>query len=175
MIEKMSVADQQFVKILKALMNQSRILIMDEPTSMFNVEDADKVLDLVRNISGRGIGVIYISHFLKEVVRIADRITVIRDGAVIHTYDNRAQNVSLDDITRDMVGRPVDMFYQKEPSEIGEVLFEVRDLQLTRESPSISFSVRRGYWAFPAWSAPGARRSCAPSPARMAATGWNCT
>ena len=74
-IEHMSVADQQFVKILKALMNESRVLIMDEPTSMFNVEDAGKVLDLVRHISSEGIAVIYISHFLKEVVQIADRIT----------------------------------------------------------------------------------------------------
>ena len=143
-IEKMSVSDQQFVKILKALMNESRILIMDEPTSMFNVEDAGKVLELVRNITGHGISVIYISHFLKEVVQIADRITVIRDGSVINTYDNTGRDVSLDLITRDMVGRPVDMFYEKDPCEIGDVMFEVRDLKLTRESPAISFKVRRG-------------------------------
>ncbi len=143
-IEHMSVADQQFVKILKALMNRSRILIMDEPTSMFNVEDAGKVLSLVRSISQKGIGIIYISHFLKEVVQIADRITVIRDGASIRTYDNSGHDVSLDDITRDMVGRPVDMFYQKERSPIGEVLFEVKDLRLTADSAPVSFSVRQG-------------------------------
>ncbi len=143
-IEKMSVSDQQFVKILKALMNESKILIMDEPTSMFNVEDAGKVLELVRNITSHGISVIYISHFLKEVVQIADRITVIRDGSVINTYDNSNRDMSLDVITKDMVGRPVDMFYQKEASEIGDVMFEVRDLKLTRDSPSVSFSVRKG-------------------------------
>ena len=143
-IEQMSVSDQQFVKILKALMNESRILILDEPTSMFNVEDAGKVLDLVRSITSHGISVIYISHFLKEVVQIADRITVIRDGNVINTYDNAGRDVSLDDLTRDMVGRPVDMFYQKEASEIGDVMFEVKDLKLTKDSPSVSFSVRRG-------------------------------
>ena len=109
-IEKMSVSDQQFVKILKALMNESKILIMDEPTSMFNVEDAGKVLELVRNITSHGISVIYISHFLKEVVQIADRITVIRDGSVINTYDNSNRDMSLDVITKDMVGRPVDMY-----------------------------------------------------------------
>ena len=143
-IEQMSVSDQQFVKILKALMNESRILIMDEPTSMFNVEDAGKVLDLVRSITSHGISVIYISHFLKEVVQIADRITVIRDGNVINTYDNSGHDVPLDTLTKDMVGRPVDMFYQKDACEIGDVMFEVRDLKLTRNSPSISFSVRRG-------------------------------
>ena len=143
-IEKMSVSDQQFVKILKALMNESKILIMDEPTSMFNVEDADKVLELVRNITGHGISVIYISHFLKEVVQIADRITVIRDGSVISTFDNSNHDTPLDRITSDMVGRPVDVFYQKDASEIGDVMFEVKDLKLSKDSPSVSFQVRRG-------------------------------
>lgn len=113
-IENMSVSDQQFVKILKALSGDPKILIMDEPTSMFNVEDADKVLNIVKNIADKDISIIYISHFLKEVVQIADRITVIRDGAVIRTYSNENKDVSYDDITRDMVGRPVDMFYKKE-------------------------------------------------------------
>ena len=143
-IEKMSVSDQQFVKILKALMNESKILIMDEPTSMFNVEDAGKVLELVRNITSHGISVIYISHFLKEVVQIADRITVIRDGSVISTFDNSGRDTPLDKITSDMVGRPVDVFYQKDASEIGDVMFEVKDLKLTKDSPSVSFSVRKG-------------------------------
>ena len=143
-IENMSVSDQQFVKILKALMNHSRVLILDEPTSMFNVEDAGKVLDLVRTISEQGIAVIYISHFLKEVVQIAHRITVIRDGATIRTYDNENRDVSLDAITSDMVGRPVEMFYQKEACPIGETIFEVKDLRLTKDSPGISFSLKSG-------------------------------
>ena len=68
-IEHMSVSDQQFVKILKALSVQPKVLIMDEPTSMFNVEDAAKVLELTRRITEKGIGIIYISHFLNEVDR----------------------------------------------------------------------------------------------------------
>ena len=143
-IEKMSVSDQQFVKILKALMNESKILIMDEPTSMFNVEDAGKVLELVGNITSHGISVIYISHFLKEVVQIADRITVIRDGSVIRTYDNSNHDTPMDAITKDMVGRPVDVFYQKDSCEIGDVMFEVKNLQLSKNGPSVSFSVRKG-------------------------------
>lgn len=143
-IEHLSVADQQFVKILKAISTNPRILIMDEPTSMFNVEDAGKVLDLARNIAARGISIIYISHFLNEVVQIADRITVIRDGAVVRTYDNAQHDVPLSAITSDMVGRPVDMFYTKEMHEIGDTMFEVRGLRLTKDSPEINFSVRRG-------------------------------
>ena len=143
-IENMSVSDQQFVKIIKALSNEPRILIMDEPTSMFNAEDADKVLNLVRNIAEKGISIIFISHFLKEVVQIADRITVIRDGSVIRTYSNENRNVSFNDLTRDMVGRPVEMFYKKEPHSIGETMFEVKNLKIKRNSPSLDFHIRKG-------------------------------
>ena len=144
-IEDMSVSDQQFVKILKALMKRSKLLILDEPTSMFNVEDAGRVLNLVRAISSRGIGIIYISHFLEEVVSIADRITVIRDGESVRTYDNAGKNTPLSDITRDMVGRPVDTFYQRERFEVPEEkTLEVRGLKLSKDSPEISFSLRKG-------------------------------
>ena len=144
-IENMSVSDQQFIKILKALMNKSKLLILDEPTSMFNVEDAGRVLNLVRTISARGIGIIYISHFLEEVVQIADRITVIRDGEVISTYDNATRDVPVSALTRDMVGRPVDTFYQRERFKPGEeTVMEVRELRLTKDAPPISFSLKRG-------------------------------
>ena len=116
-IENLSVSDQQFVKILKALSVQPRVLIMDEPTSMFNVEDAAKVTELTKRIAGMGIGIIYISHFLNEVVEIADRITVIR---------------------------PIDMFYDREKCPIGDVMLEVKDLQLTKDSPKINFTVHKG-------------------------------
>lgn len=143
-IEDLPVSDQQFVKILKALTSQPRVLIMDEPTSMFNVEDAHKVLELVRRISGLGIGIVYISHFLAEVVQIADRITVIRDGAAVRTMDNANRDTPLSDITRDMVGRPVEMFFDKEQVPIGDVMLEVKDLRLAKDGPAVSFGVRRG-------------------------------
>ena len=144
-IEHMSVSDQQFVKILKALMKKSKLLILDEPTSMFNIEDAGKVQSLVKTISARGIGIIYISHFLEEVVQIADRITVIRDGEAVRTYDNANKAVSLSDLTCDMVGRPVDTFYQRErftPRE--DIILEVKGLKLSKDAPAIDFSLRKG-------------------------------
>ena len=113
-IEDLSVSDQQFVKILKALSVNPRILVMDEPTSMFNVEDVSKVLTLVKRIADKGISIIYISHYLDEVRSIADRITVIRDGAVVNTYRNENHDIKLTVLTRDMVGRPVDTFYHQE-------------------------------------------------------------
>ncbi len=143
-IENLSVSDQQFVKILKALSVQPRVLIMDEPTSMFNVEDAAKVLELTKKIAEKGIGIIYISHFLNEVVQISDRITVIRDGSVVSTYINENRDTAITSLTQDMVGRPVDLMYVKEKCSIGDVMLEVRDMQLAPNSPAINFNVHSG-------------------------------
>ena len=143
-VARLSVAEQQFVKILKALSTNPRVLIMDEPTSMFNTEDAQLVLAMVKRIADKGVSIIFISHFLKEVQQIADRITVIRDGAPIRTYDNSGKDTDLDKIVSDMVGRDASMFYEKERHEIGEKAFEVMDLKVTPDSPPVSFFVRKG-------------------------------
>ena len=143
-IENLSVSDQQFVKILKALTFAPRVMILDEPTSMFNVQDAAKVLNLARRISAEGIGIIYISHFLKEIVSIADRITVIRDGSEVNTYNNAARNTNISVLTNDMVGRPVELLYRKEKHAPGEVLLKVQDLRLRSDSPGVSFALREG-------------------------------
>ncbi|TRY17662.1 sugar ABC transporter ATP-binding protein [Tessaracoccus rhinocerotis] len=143
-VEQLSVSEQQFVKILKALVLRPRVLIMDEPTSMFNVEDANRVLNVVRRIAEAGISVIYISHFLGEVQRIADRIVVLRDGQLVSTTDNQHRDVDLGKVTNDMVGRPIEMFYTKVPHEVGEVRLSVEELRLTPMSPPVSFDLRRG-------------------------------
>jgi len=142
--ETLSVAEQQYVKILKAFVKQPRILILDEPTSMFNVRDAGKILDMVQRIAKKGISIIYISHFLKEVVQIADRITVLRDGAVVASFDNAGRDVSIPAITQEMVGRSVDMFYLRAPHEVGDVILTVEGLQLKKDSPAVSFELKRG-------------------------------
>jgi len=143
-IETLSVAEQQYVKILKALARQPRILILDEPTSMFNVRDAEKVLEMVQRIAGKGISIIYISHYLKEVVRIADRITVLRDGSVVICFDNKNRDIPLSSITREMVGRNIDMFYSRASHEIGQTVLYVEGLRITKDSPSVSFELKKG-------------------------------
>lgn len=143
-VETLSISEKQYVKILKALAVSPQILIMDEPTSMFNKKDSHKVLELVRKIAQRGISVIYISHYLEEVVSLADRITVIRDGAVVNSYFNANKDTRLDVITKDMVGRPVEQFFTKEPAEIGGVVLEVSNLKLKANSPAVSFCLHKG-------------------------------
>ena len=143
-VDKLSVAEQQYVKILKALSTQPKILIMDEPTSMFNVEDAGIVLEMVNRIAKSGVSVMYISHFLKEVKQIGDRITVIRDGVHIRTYDNSKKDVDLDQVVSDMVGREASMFYEKEYHTIGEKSFEVIDLKVSPDAEPVNFYIRKG-------------------------------
>ncbi len=144
LVENLSTADQQFVKIIKSLALNPKVLIMDEPTTMFNSKDAERVLQLVKEISGRGISVIYISHNLKEVARIADRITVLRDGQFVNCHDTAQENVDLNVIAREMVGRPVNLFYEREKSEIGEIILEIQGLKLTKTSPPLNFCLRQG-------------------------------
>ena len=142
--EDLGTAGQQFLKIVKALALEPRVLIMDEPTTMFNSRDAGKVLELVRRIAGRGMGVIYISHNLPEVSEISDRITVLRDGKVVATHANRPDKAPLAAITRDMIGREVELFYHRRRRAAGDVVIKVENLQVTKNSPPVSFEVRRG-------------------------------
>jgi ribose transport system ATP-binding protein len=143
-VEQLSIAEQQFVKILKALVLKPRVLIMDEPTSMFNIKDSARVLRMVRRIASGGISVIYISHSLAEVREIADRVTVIRDGSVVSTRENHNSSIDLGAVTRDMVGRPIELFYQKDEHPIGEVIFAVNNLKLHRNSLAVSLILREG-------------------------------
>jgi len=144
-ISSLSAAEQQFVKILRALAPDPKVLIMDEPTAMFNINDTELVLDLVRSVSAAGKGIIYISHHLEELKNIADTVTVLRDGHLISTYETETDGIDLNRITTDMIGRPVELFYARdEKTDIGDVFFDVKDLRLKEEDEPISISLRKG-------------------------------
>ncbi|MEX1029232.1 MAG: sugar ABC transporter ATP-binding protein [Paenibacillaceae bacterium] len=144
LVEKLSAADQQFVKILKAMAPSPKVLILDEPTAMFNMNDTQMVLNLVKNISQKGIAIIYISHHLLEVQSIADTVSVLRDGKLVSRYDNSKKDIDLDKLTTDMVGRPVNMFYKRESSHAGKELLKISGLKLTENSPTLNFSLNKG-------------------------------
>ena len=144
LVSELSSAQRQYVKILKAMALESKVLIMDEPTTMFSSKDSERLLDTVLRIKEKGVAVIYISHQLQEVMRIADRVTVLRDGVKVSEYDNADKDLDLRLITNDMVGRPVQSFYQKAPHAIGDVAVKVRKLRLKPGDPELSFDVRRG-------------------------------
>jgi ribose transport system ATP-binding protein len=140
--ETLSPSDQQFVKILKALVQKPKVLILDEPTQAFNVNDIGLVIEMVKRISKEGVGVIYIAHDLDEIIEVADRVTVLRDGIAIKTHDKSVETFKPDDLANEMIGRPVDLFYKKKESPVGDYIFEVRGLKLKESSKEINFKVR---------------------------------
>jgi putative multiple sugar transport system ATP-binding protein len=127
LITNIGVGKQQLTEIAKALSKKVELLILDEPTAALNDEESNKLLDLLLEFKKRGITSVMISHKLNEVTKVADSITVLRDGATIETIDCMKDGVSEDRIIKSMVGRELtDRFPKREPA-IGDVLFEVKN------------------------------------------------
>jgi len=126
-IKDISVGKQQLVEIAKALSKNVKVLILDEPTASLNEDDSENLLKLLVELKDKGMTSILISHKIKEVVEVADTITIIRDGAVIETLYRGKDDIGEDRIIKGMVGRELVDRFPKRESSIGEVVFEVRD------------------------------------------------
>mgnify|MGYP003630079126 FL=1 len=130
LVGQLGVGKQQLVEIAKALAKEVKLLILDEPTAALQENDSAKLLDLLLEFKAQGISSILITHKLNEISRVADSITVIRDGASVSTLDCRAQSITEEDIIRDMVGRDMANRYpaRKKPIQeghLGKTLMEV--------------------------------------------------
>ncbi len=150
-VTDLGVGKQQLVEIAKALSKEVKLLILDEPTSSLNERDSDALLELLKDFRKRGISAILISHKLNEISKVADSVTVLRDGAAVSTLDCHANEVSEDHIIREMVGRALSDRYPPRDPNIGETIFEVRDWTVHHPIHSerkvvdgVSMSVRRG-------------------------------
>lgn len=126
-VDSLGVGKQQLVEIAKALSKDVRLLILDEPTAALSESDSQALLDLLLELKAQGVTSIIISHKLNEVRRIADSVTVLRDGTTVSTMDARAEAITEDRIVRDMVGRDMAHRYPDRTRRAGEVLFEVRN------------------------------------------------
>lgn len=126
-IKDIGVGKQQLVEIVKALAKDVKLLILDEPTAALNDEDSENLLNLLLELKDHGVTSIIISHKLNEVTRIADKITVIRDGSVIETLDRDNEEIAEDRIIRGMVGRELVDRYPGRKSSPGELMLEVSD------------------------------------------------
>jgi len=145
---ELPVAVQQLVEVAKALSRRAAILIMDEPTSALAETEAERLFEIIAQLKSGGTGVVYISHRMDEIYRLADRITVLRDGDRIGTAP--AKDLSAEQMITWMVGRKIDQFFPKTPVPVGDEVLRVEHLSLRQPGTGkllvddVSFAVRRG-------------------------------
>ena len=141
-VGRLSVGAKQVVEIARALLNKSRILVMDEPTSSLPLEDSQRLFEIVRGLKDQGVSVIYISHFLEEVQRVADRFTVLRDGRSVGS--GRMEGARLEDIIQLMVGRELTQLIPRVEHDVGGTVLAVDGLKGTRMAAPVSLTLARG-------------------------------
>ena len=143
-VSKLSVAQQQMIEIAKALRKHARIIVMDEPTATLTENEIEKLFALIKKLKDSGVGIIYISHRLEELPRIADRVTVMRDGRAIET--RKMADFPPEDVIRAMVGRTLESHFPELPPVKSDapVVLSVRNLVRRPAVNDISFDVRAG-------------------------------
>jgi ribose transport system ATP-binding protein len=141
-VSNLSVGSQQLVEIARALAIGCRVLVLDEPTSSLTRQDVERLFEIIGRLKQQGKAIVYISHFIEEVKRIADKVTVLRDGRVVGGSDVDA--ISIDEIVALMVGRQVDELYPRSEREPREVILEIEDLAGPQKPVSASLKLRRG-------------------------------
>ncbi len=140
-IDQLRVAEQQLVEIARALSRQAQILVMDEPTSALSPTEVEKLFAVIRNMKGRGVGVLYVSHKLDEIYQIADRVTVFRDGQRIVTAP--VAETTPPQLVTWMVGREIRDLFPKSETQIGKTLLEVRNVR-AGQVQNLNLMVRAG-------------------------------
>lgn len=138
----LSIAEQQMVEIARADAFQASVVIFDEPTASLTEREAELLFEIIGRLKARGVGVVYISHKLKEVMRISDRVTVLRDGTLSGMVETRG--TSEDEITRLMVGRDLQHYFDKAETHPGKEVLRVEGLTAAGSFEDITFSVREG-------------------------------
>lgn len=151
LVKDIGVGKQQLVEIAKALSKKVKLLILDEPTAALNEDDSNNLLKLLLDLKKDGITSILISHKLSEVSKVADQITVMRDGAVVETLVKGVDDISEDRIIKDMVGREIIDRFPKRNAKIGDIAFEVRNwnvydpfIEGKKVIDNVSIKVRKG-------------------------------
>jgi ribose transport system ATP-binding protein len=142
-VEDLGIAQMQLVEIARALLTEAKLLILDEPTATLTPRETDQLFGIVRKLAGQGIGVLFISHHLDEVVDIGDRVTVLRNGAWVATDD--VEDVTVPQIIELMVGRAMSEAYPFRASvELGEELLSVEGLTYRGNVEPVSLRLRAG-------------------------------
>ena len=142
LVSGLTVAEQQRLEIAKALAIEAKVLILDEPTATLAEREIEGLFEVIQELASRGIAILYISHRLDEIFRIADRVTVMRDGKVVETKPT--SELTEEELVNLMVGREVGNLYPKPEAEIGEVLLRVEGISREGVLKDCSFEVRSG-------------------------------
>lgn len=141
-VDLLSVAERQALEIARALGQKADILVMDEPTAALTIEETNRLFGIIRDLTARGVAVVYISHRLEEIFRIADRVTVLRDGRHVGTF--RREAIDMDGLIQAMVGRRLTEKFPKEVVPAGGQVLEVRGLSVAGVFRDVSFAVNAG-------------------------------
>jgi ribose transport system ATP-binding protein len=142
-VGNLTVAHQQVVEIAKALSRDVKIIVFDEPSAVLSSQDADRLHQIIADLRNHGVGIVYISHRLEEIFKIADRMTVMKDGQLVGTVRNG--DVTIDQLISMMVGRPLSaLFPERRVRSLGKEVLRVEKINAGRMVRDISFSVRAG-------------------------------
>ncbi|WP_314908483.1 sugar ABC transporter ATP-binding protein [Oribacterium asaccharolyticum] len=126
MASELSISEKQMLEIAKAISFDAKCIVMDEPTSSLTESEVKKLFEIIRDLKSRGIGIVFISHKLSEIKEIGDRISILKDGNYVGTWN--VSDLSEEDMVRLMVGRELEKSYQEGHGAFGEVVFEVKNL-----------------------------------------------
>ena len=137
-----SVGQQQMTEIVRNLLVDAKVVIMDEPTAALTERETDKLFEVMRSLKKRGVAMVYISHRMEEVKNNCDTVTVMRDGVSVAT--RTVKEYGMEQIVRDMVGRSITEFYPDRPNKPGDVILEVKNFNQTGVFKDISFNLRKG-------------------------------
>ncbi len=141
-VSELPIGAQQLVEIARALVTDAKIIVLDEPTSSLTGVDVDKLFEVIRSLAGRGVSIVYISHFLEEIERIADSFTVLRDGKSVGS--GRIGDTPIPTIIEWMVGRSVDRMFPRTAHSVGEPLLDLEDLRSPNGLRQATLSLRKG-------------------------------
>lgn len=141
-MNELSIGQQQMIEIAKALMLDAKVIIMDEPTTALTTKETEVLFKVVRGLREKGVSIVYISHRMEEIFELCDRITVLRDGSYIGT--EKVADLTMNDVVKMMIGREIGERYPLRNTEIGEVMFEVKNLSCKDVFHDVNFQVRAG-------------------------------
>lgn len=141
-VEDCTLAEKQMILIARSISRDCKVLILDEPTAPLSVKEADELFTVVRDLRAKGVAIIFISHRLPEIYEISDKITIMRDGKFV--VEEKISNITEKEVVNYMLGRSMDENYPKFEAEIGDVVFEVKNLSDKKILKDISMNARSG-------------------------------